>query len=544
MKRKKTLKIIAFVLIMVMLILFSTGTILMSLKGIKQGNVSNVQYRTSGGVAEIKKFEITTPTIKEGEKLKISVDADVDESLGIEYYALWAKNNTTGEVFYSTYNGPDFPENGETANGENNAGPGTYTVTGLTVAIINGNDIVYHFINTEGCEGEFDCNNSKQIQGKTFTITENKVEESQFYEYTVAFDTKSNKGSNPKVSIGDKINLFVKRIDPNDEINMNRRLLKSMMLSFTNENDGSVLNMYVKNLTGNNNPYIVIPSTATTGKYNLSYGYLTFVDGTTERCQNSANRAFSYETTFTVEEKELDTSKYMFSNELYDNNIKNDLSKLDNDAIITIDANKMPLIKDEIFDSIKGTRRTLIIDYDTSEWVFNGTDIKKAKTIDVSTFVSKLENSNEYYDSFLKTNVKSPSAMLKFSDNGDLPGKVLIKIDKESINTYLGDPKSVFVYYYKEDSDQLMKVAMEIQSNDMFYEFYINHNSKYIISSKEIKSKVVSDSVEMLALNGQTSQSTQLPLLYILATACGVLAMLLLIVSTSKGKQQQQKQES
>ena len=87
-----------------------------------------------------------------------------------------------------------------------------------------------------------------------------------------------------------------------------------------------------------------------------------------------------------------------------------------------------------------------------------------------------------------------------------------------------------------------MKVAMEIQSNDNFYEFYINHNSKYIISSKEIKSKVVSDNLEMLSLNGQAIQSSQMPWIYILATSCGVLAMLLLIVSLSKGRKQSQQQ--
>lgn len=84
---------------------------------------------------------------------------------------------------------------------------------------------------------------------------------------------------------------------------------------------------------------------------------------------------------------------------------------------------------------------------------------------------------------------------------------------------------------------------MEIQKNDGFYEFYINHNSKYIVSSKKIKSKVVSDSAEMLALNGQTSSSSRsLPIVYILATLCGVLAMLLLIVSLSKEKKQSQQQ--
>lgn len=532
MKEKtiKKLRITSFILTMVMLVLFSVGTILMDLRDMKKDATGLVQYRTSGGVAELKKFEITTPTIKEGEKLKIDVDATTDESLGIEYYALWAKDKSTGEIFYSSFDGPNLGENAQTADGENTATPGTYTVTGLTAAIINGNDRVYHFIDAENCDGEFDCKNSKLIQGKTFTITPAQVVESPFYEYVMSFEKQQK-----SVSIGDRIECRISRVDKNDEINMVRRDLKTMMLSFTNKDDGNVVNMYVKSLVGS--PYIIIPSTATPGEYNLDYAYLTFTDGTSERYKNTPTKTFSYETKFTVAEKEFDTSKYVFANELYDS-IKNDLTKLDDDAIITIDANKMPLIREEVFKNIKGTKRTLIIDYDASEWIFSGTDIKNPKTIDVSTLVSKLENSNEYYDNFLKTNVTSPSAMLKFSNNGELPGKVLIKIDSNSIDEYLKNPDKAYVYYYKEDSDQLMKVAMEIQKNNGFYEFYINHNSKYIISSKEVKSDVVSDNLDMLALNGQIQQSAQLPMLYILATACGVLSMLLLIVILVKGKKQ------
>ena len=545
---KKALRLTAFILAMVMLALFSVGTVLMTLKGVQNEKESEgiVQYRTSAPVAELKSFEITSPTIQEGEKLKIDVDADVDESYGIEYYGLWAKNNATGEVFYSTFDGPDLGENGQTNDGANNATPGTYTVTGLTAAIIPKDtpvgETTWYYINVDNCADDFDCNNANLLKGKTFTITEKQVEESPFYEYIIGFDVRDPKEANPTVSAGDKIKLGVKRVDANDEIKADRRSIKSVMLSFSNQNDGSVINMYVKNLYIADDSYIVIPSTATPGQYYLTYGYFTFMDGSTARYQNTANKTFSYETRFVVKEKEMDTSKYTFNNELYDNNIKSDLAKLDNDAIITVDANKNPIINEELFESIKGTKQTLIIDYDTSEWVFSATDIKNPKSVDVSTLVSKLESGNEYYDSFLKTNIKNPSAMLKFSDNGDLPGKVLIRIDKHSINTYLEDPKSVFVYYYKEDSDQLMKVAMEIQSNDNFYEFYINHNSKYIISSKEIKSKVVSDNLEMLSLNGQAIQSSQMPWIYILATSCGVLAMLLLIVSLSKGRKQSQQQ--
>ena len=536
MKAKKTLKITAFILVMIMLALFSVGTILMSLP--KKQNIGEgiAQFRVSGVDLKLEKFNILTPTVDVKETLKIDLSSIIEtRGAKIDGYSLWAKEVNTGAVYYSSCVGEsgDFYYSYSAP-----VDPGTYKVTGLTAHISAGTDYYTYYINLNdenNCEGDY-CTNISYLKDKTFTLVEKLPDETPFYEYIMSFTENL-----PEAFVGDKLSLGIQRSDPNDEINMQRRVLKTMMLSYTNINTGDIVNMYVKSV--NYKPYIIIPSTATPGRYVLNYGYLTFWDGSTAKCKNTNGKTFAYQSDFIVKEKEFDTSKYMFANEMYGNNVKTDLDKLDRDAIITIDANKAPLISEEIFESIKGTSRTLIIEYDTSEWVFSGVDIKNPKAIDVSTLVFKLEKSNEYYNEFMKTNVTAPSALVKFSDNGDLPGKVLIKIDSYSINEYLKNPNSVYVYYYKEDADQLLKVAMEIQKNDDgFYEFYINHNSKYIISSKEIKSKVVSDDVEMLALNGQKPSATSFPLVYVLATACGVLAILLLIVSLSKGRKQSQQQ--
>ena len=131
-----------------------------------------------------------------------------------------------------------------------------------------------------------------------------------------------------------------------------------------------------------------------------------------------------------------------------------------------------------------------------------------------------------------------------FDKNGRYrPVSCLIKIDKESVDAYLNDPKKVFVYFYKEDSDKLLKVAMEIQSNNGFYEFYINHNSKYILTSEEIVTNVVSDDVDMLALNHQITVNQQSSILvYILGAVCGLLVIGLVVALLSKKKKQVQAQ--
>ena len=87
---------------------------------------------------------------------------------------------------------------------------------------------------------------------------------------------------------------------------------------------------------------------------------------------------------------------------------------------------------------------------------------------------------------------------------------------------------------------------MEIQANNSFYEFYINHNSKYILTTEEVNETVVDEDLDMLALNHQLviQQQQQFPVLYIIATICGAIAIGMLIVVLGKKKQaQKQTQE-
>lgn len=546
MKNQKVLRISSFVLTMTMLILFSVGAIIADLPRNVHDNDEQamIQHRTSGGpTVELKNFNVDSSATRTGNGYRLGVDIDSIEKTPysdmneIQHYALWAKNQVTGEVIYGS---TDFSENNSSVK-FSNATPGFYRVSGLTAFVKISSDLSvpleHYYMSAEECSTDLECENQKLLQ-KVFTIPDDADEEIPVFEYIVSFVKES-----PAVSIGDKVDMMITRVDALDEVKIDRKDLDSMMLSYTNSSDGSVLNAYVKSV--NSSPYIVIPSTATPGTYYIDYAYLTFTDGTSLRYKNTATKIFSYNITFTVKEAKFNTSKYTFSNELYDAGIAKDIDKLDNDAIITIDANRKPLIESVIFKKISNTKRTLFIDYGSSQWVFSGVDIKNPKDIDVSTLVSNLQSNSEYYDSFIKANINSPSAMLKFSDNGDLPGKVLIKIDSSSIDSYLMDPDKVFVYYYKEDVGQLFKVAMEIQSNNGYYEFYINHNSKYIVTSKEVTTDAVSSDLDMLSLNHQvvySNKSQSSLILYVLATGCGVLAILLLIslsVKASKTKQTQ-----
>ena len=88
-------------------------------------------------------------------------------------------------------------------------------------------------------------------------------------------------------------------------------------------------------------------------------------------------------------------------------------------------------------------------------------------------------------------------------------GETLIKINSKDVEKYF-DSEVLYVYYYDEANDNILKVAMEVQKNDGFFEFYINHDSKYILTSEKIKennSNIENDS----ALNENTKEKDNSP---------------------------------
>ena len=98
--------------------------------------------------------------------------------------------------------------------------------------------------------------------------------------------------------------------------------------------------------------------------------------------------------------------------------------------------------------------------------------------------------------------------ILDFAENGELPGKCLIRIKSaENISNVLNNNVAK-VYYYNENEDNFDKVKMHtILTDDNYYEFYINHNSKYVMTVAEIDNKYVSNQTNDLVLNEQNSTS-------------------------------------
>ena len=203
----------------------------------------------------------------------------------------------------------------------------------------------------------------------------------------------------------------------------------------------------------------------------------------------------------------------------------------------------MPL---QLFDIIKGSKKNLIIKHNNIEWIFKGEDITISKDVDVLMKFYEMNDSN--ISDNLKGVLGDEVVVLEFPDNGELPGAVLIRIkDEEIINKLNGD--KYYVYYADIENDKLSKVALEVQkTSDGYIEFYINHNSKYIISSKEVTDETILGEDDLLLTKNTTlnettkSSNTNHTLLYsIIAVICILIVAVVVVIIKKRNNSSDEK---
>lgn len=169
-------------------------------------------------------------------------------------------------------------------------------------------------------------------------------------------------------------------------------------------------------------------------------------------------------------------------------------------AKIGINATDDSIIKDEVFEAIKGTNKTIYIESNGIQWIFNGKNIKKSKDVDTRITLSKIDNDvlKEKIGNFLDKGI-----IVNFKDNGELPGVALVKIKTDyALRDYLGT-QNLQIYHYNGSSSQMFdEIVSDISiTKDYDLEFYITHNSSYVISNKKVDDKLVSNDKEIKEIN-------------------------------------------
>ena len=141
-----------------------------------------------------------------------------------------------------------------------------------------------------------------------------------------------------------------------------------------------------------------------------------------------------------------------------------------------------------VFEAIKDQNKTIVVESDGIQWIFNGTDITgEIKDIDLSTAIDTKWNIDSEADDVMDW--EQNAIILKFADNNQLPGEATIRVKMDYVfRDCLRSDKGLYVYYFNNTTQQFVEVAANISvGNDDYLEFTIDHNSEFVITAGEIK---------------------------------------------------------
>ena len=166
-----------------------------------------------------------------------------------------------------------------------------------------------------------------------------------------------------------------------------------------------------------------------------------------------------------------------------------------NDAIIKVDYTTNDTLVQGVFDAIKGTNKILSLESEGVTWEFNGSDITQpTKNINLSVYIGQVNQTNSNMNSNIFNEIKdivdnTNSVVLKFAENGVLPGKAKVRIKTDYVmRQYLGT-RGVNVYYYDNMTKKMVPIASNLTlTADNYLEFEIEHCSYYVMTKGALSS--------------------------------------------------------
>lgn len=300
--------------------------------------------------------------------------------------------------------------------------------------------------------------------------------------------------------------------------------LNSLKLVFTSA-DGKTFTVYAKDLS--TKPYIEIPSSTVGGTYSLTSAIIATSKSSTAYSKDGGNDTEKFDFNSTIEISDGTETTFIYNNEDVNSDVLTKLYNAPSGTEITINADSNTLINEELFNAIKGKNKKLIINYKDNQIVFNGNDIDSSKTIDISMTVDTV-SSNEDINKLVSNGI-----VVNFPDNGNLPGKTLIRVKAtDEVDKVLND--NVYVYVYNESSKDFCVVDTSVKkSKDGYYEFTITHNSDYLIVNEKLDSKLVVSQSDGNIVNFQKGNGT---LLMLIAVGIAVIIAAVIVIVVLKKK--------
>lgn len=430
-------------------------------------NASSGSGQTADNSLYLEIFDLSTTTAKPGSRVNVNIGT---RGLATKVGAtILFKNSSNGVTFSSTVNSIgsnpyiDIP---------NNIAAGTYNVVEILLVGKNSNGSIF---TRRWSAVDQNADYYVQYISKSLSISAKEINPDNNDYIKLALNSIALKSTEANVS--DKVYVDFKASTE----------ISSMKLIFSNENGNNMI-VYVRSIT--NNPYFEIPTTTIAGDYSLVSATISSDESTILYSKDAnvpGSEKFDFKSIIKVNNiKQQDV--FVYNNEDLTNEIITDLYNAKNTATINVNADMNPIVRDELFNIIKGTNKKLVVSYHDNQLIFYGKDIVSSKTIDASI------SSNSIKSDIKISELVNDGIVLNFASNGNLPGNATIKIKiTEQMKSKLGANK-IYIYYYNEETKDFSEIASGVKPSSGYYEFKISHNSKYILVNEKLDDSLLSKS--------------------------------------------------
>ena len=344
----------------------------------------------------------------------------------------------------------------------------------------------------------------------------------------------NNSGNNNDIQTVSKVTLNSITLDNstakvNEKVYINIKTsekLNSLKLIFSST-DGTTFTVYGKDLSSSK-PYIEIPSSTISGTYSLVSAIISTLDSSTIYSKTGEKGTEKFNFNITIKISDGAENVYIYNNEDINSEILAKLYSAPSGSEFTVNADSNTLINSELFNVIKGKNKKLIVNYKDNQIIFNGKDIDNSKTIDISMTVENIINNENI------SKLVSKGILVNFPDNGNLPGKALIRVKATGEVMQILKNK-VYVYVYNNSSNNFSVIDTNVKkSSDNYYEFTITHNSDYIIVNEKLESKLVVSNSSENVVNFQKGNKT---LLMLIAIGGAIIIAAVIVIIVLKKKQ-------
>lgn len=309
-------------------------------------------------------------------------------------------------------------------------------------------------------------------------------------EYNVEFNIINNQGpTQPETNDENNLLRSIKVLKTSANLNekVGVEIDTSEPITFASlvfSNDKESMTVSLKDLD-TSSPFFVIPFTTSEGIYELDYVILRDENGKKYQYREGVDyydiKHFDFNSTIEVKNEINEGNLLNLDNNKITSKTIEKIAELDENIAIEIDGNNNPVIAKELFEAIKGSNKTINILYGEFEWIFNGLDINNPKQIDVSAIGADINNKNDLSDKVQN------GIIIEFPENGELPGKCLIRVHTTDYIFKILNRDNINVYYYNDETGEFEPVELDLAYNPKgYYEFYISHNSNYILTKDRL----------------------------------------------------------